>query len=148
MTSRQNDFTADDFNDFYKSFVATMLWSEAGNEDGQIDDESSPEEMHPNLREVLREQCEAFCRANVSDLIEATQRIGYTIEQAGHDFALSRNGHGAGFFDRGLGDVGDRLQEAAQKAGQLDLYFGDDGIIYAGGLETATPQGSSRRPGI
>lgn len=50
--------------------------------------------------------------------------------QHGHDFALSRNGHGAGFFDRGYGPVGDVLQELAKSFGEFNLYKGDDGKIY------------------
>ncbi len=51
-------------------------------------------------------------------------------EQAGHDFWLTRCGHGAGFWDRGLGEIGDRLTDAAHAAGNVDLYLGDDGKIY------------------
>ena len=42
---------------------------------------------------------------------------GLDDSQIGHDFHLSRNGHGAGFFDRGLGDQGDKLQRAARECG-------------------------------
>ena len=51
-------------------------------------------------------------------------------EQDGHDFWLTRNGHGAGFWDRGLGDVGDRLTDIAHGFGECDLYAGDDGRVY------------------
>ena len=30
-----------------------------------------------------------------------------SVELAGHDFALTRNGHGTGFWDRGMGEMGD-----------------------------------------
>lgn len=53
-------------------------------------------------------------------------------EFAGHNFWLSRNGHGAGFFDRDAGEVGERLQEAARGWGECSLYVGDDGKIYVG----------------
>lgn len=51
-------------------------------------------------------------------------------EDIGHDLWLTRNGHGAGFWDRGLGDVGDILTNIAQKMGPKDLYLGDDGQLY------------------
>lgn len=47
-------------------------------------------------------------------------------ECAGHDFALSRNGHGAGFFDRGMGELGDRLQDAARVYGASDAWTTDE----------------------
>jgi hypothetical protein len=50
---------------------------------------------------------------------------------AGHDFWLTRNGHGAGFWDGDLSeDVGNALTEAAKKFGECHLYVGDDGQIY------------------
>ena len=48
---------------------------------------------------------------------------GYGYEQAGHDFWLTRTGHGAGFGDRDLGEVGDRLAEHARSAGDRDVYL-------------------------
>lgn len=39
---------------------------------------------------------------------------GHTPEQAGHDFYLSRNRHGAGFFDHGTHPVYRELQWAAR----------------------------------
>lgn len=62
----------------------------------------------------------------------------YTESSAGHDFYLTRNGHGAGFWDRGLGDVGDELSDCcgwksrdkAHPFPELDVYVGDDGKVY------------------
>lgn len=38
--------------------------------------------------------------------------------------------HGAGFWDRGLGQVGDDLTAQAHAAGEVDAYLGDDGLVY------------------
>lgn len=57
----------------------------------------------------------------------------YTDEElAGHDFWLTRNGHGAGFWDRSELDkpTQGRLTKAAHAFGNSDLYVGDDGRIY------------------
>jgi hypothetical protein len=49
-----------------------------------------------------------------------------------HDFWLTRNHHGAGFWD---GDypkvIGVALTELAHSFGECDLYVGDDGKIHA-----------------
>ena len=55
----------------------------------------------------------------------------YDESQAGHDFWLTRNGHGAGFWDRGLGELGTLLTMFAKAFPPRDLYIGDDGKIYA-----------------
>lgn len=44
----------------------------------------------------------------------------------GHDLWLTRNGHGAGFWDRGLGALGDRLSDAARSMGEADSWVRDD----------------------
>ena len=48
----------------------------------------------------------------------------------GHDYLLTCEGHGAGFWDRGMGDLGEELTKAAHAEGSLDLYPGDDGLLY------------------
>ena len=54
-------------------------------------------------------------------------------EQLGHDIWLSRNHHGAGFFDRGYdNDIEKILMDSAHKLGEIDIYLGDDGILYFG----------------
>lgn len=47
-----------------------------------------------------------------------------------HDFWLTRCGHGCGFWDGDYGELGDRLTTAAKAFGEVDLYVGDDGLIY------------------
>lgn len=41
--------------------------------------------------------------------------------QFGHDFWLTRNGHGAGFWDRGFPE-GAALTKAAKSFGSIDIY--------------------------
>lgn len=56
---------------------------------------------------------------------------GDALERAGHDFYLTRNGHGAGFWDGDwTEDIGERLTRAAHTFGEFSLYIGDDGRIY------------------
>jgi len=46
----------------------------------------------------------------------------------GHDLALTRNHHGTGFWDHGLGVAGDVLTEWAESLGELHLFHGHDSI--------------------
>ena len=55
---------------------------------------------------------------------------GMDAEQIGHDFWLTRNGHGAGFWDRGLGERGDWLTAQCKPYGEADVYVGDDGSVH------------------
>ncbi len=69
------------------------------------------------------EECHRFQKANAADIVGR-------LEEAGHDFWLTRNGHGAGFFDGAWGKAGDRLTKAAHTWGEVYLYV-DGGKIYA-----------------
>jgi len=56
-------------------------------------------------------------------------------EQIGHDFWLTRNGHGSGFWDRQYDNdpaetLGTRLSAVAEEFVHLDVVMGDDGKIY------------------
>ena len=77
----------------------------------------------------MREECSAFYNAHGS-----MWGAHWSDARAGHDYWLTRNGHGAGFWDRyaqGEGhDIGTVLTAAAHADGARDLYVGDDGKIY------------------
>jgi hypothetical protein len=52
-------------------------------------------------------------------------------EPAGHDFWLTRCGHGSGFWDGDWKEpAASKLTDAAHAYGNADLYVGDDGRIY------------------
>lgn len=75
----------------------------------------------PESRRMIKADCEAFVSLANRDL------IGLDAGQCGHDLALTRNHHGAGFWDRGYGDLGDRLAEVAHSFGESNAWFQEDG---------------------
>lgn len=86
----------------------------------------NPPEMGCGTCEKMLRDCAQFLRENV----ELLNHTGMDLSHIGHNFWLSRNGHGTGFWDRGLGDLGDALSEAAREMGTQDLYSGDDERLY------------------
>ena len=57
----------------------------------------------------------------------------YFDGQAGTDFWLNRNGHGAGYWDRAeiYGEAqATALDKAATAFNEADLYLGDNGLVY------------------
>lgn len=125
-------------NEFLQSFLVALLWSTPhgeDQEDGNLDDNHDLQDIHPDTVSGLQKLCNQFLDENLADIQALIdEEEGYTFATAGHDLALSVNGHGAGFFDKG-NDTADRLQEAANKLGQVDAYLGDDGVIYVMGME-------------
>jgi hypothetical protein len=88
----------------------------------------------------MRRDCARFFRQNRRDLasycdhLVRRDRSSTSMEYAGHDFWLTRNGHGAGYWSRDYEDgaeaVGERLAACARRFGESDLYVGDDGQLY------------------
>jgi hypothetical protein len=123
MTTNTEFYDIDTILDHY---ITCALWSSTEGDEGTPMD-SLDAELAPEAKEAMRKDCAAFV-ALIDELgIDATQNWG--AEQLGHDLWLTRNGHGAGFWDRGH-DEGDALASAARSMGQCDLYLGDDGAIY------------------
>jgi hypothetical protein len=110
---------------FVSAYVECALWASSADDGTPLDQTEA--ELSDDVWAAAESDCESF----LSEWSVTVEAAGLSIEQAGHDFWLSRNGHGAGFFDRGCGELGDKLQDAARCYGQVDLYMGDDGLIYA-----------------
>lgn len=114
---------------FFQAYVETMLWANTW-----VDGDASTDGPHSeDLRdkrdlvtaealESMREETDAFVEAQWEDL------RGLDAGQSGHDFALTRNSHGAGFWDRGYGEKGDRLTAACKPYGAAYLSLEDDKI--------------------
>jgi hypothetical protein len=122
---------------FTRSYLETALWSsndESNDQGGNpLDENYSIDDFTVEaLRESI-DDCKSFQAFNLEDL-EAVYRanrdnrgtVVYGPGDAGHDFWLTRNGHGAGFWDRGLGEVGDRLSKASEPYGSVNL------MVYRG----------------
>lgn len=122
--------TDNELDTFTRAYIKCALWcsSNWGNDedcppsfesDGYTVDDMAPEA----LAECVAD-CEAFQRDHSED-------IGMEAGQAGYDFWLTRNGHGAGFWDGDWPEAaGQRLTDASKVYGSVDPYLGDDGRIY------------------
>jgi len=103
-----------------QAYLEAMLWV---NEEM---DELTISDVDETLVEFSKVEIEKFI--NIIELTKGAVREAntYSDEQLGHNFLLSRNGHGAGFFDNG----NDILQDICKKFGSVDVYIGDDNKIY------------------
>ena len=115
-----------DTNIIMQAAVDTAMWSTHDDRGEPLRDSYFNSDLAPETVENLHMDVHLFVEENIEDLMASN----LDSLQIGHDFILTRNGHGAGFWDRGLGEVGDRLSEAAKSYGSFDLYVGDDGLLY------------------
>ena len=104
-------------------------WQDDGSEPESLEENYDVDDIAAGTVTEIRNEISEFVAYNSDDLIKS----GGTWEQHGHDFCLTRNGHGAGFWDRGYGDIGDRLTAACRPYGTSELYVGDDGELYVQG---------------
>ena len=112
---------------FVAAYLECALWSSTDENDQPLDREFSVSDIQGETLDKAIADCEKFQLDNEESLSDFYQT--QTVEQAGHDFWLSRNGHGAGFFDREAEGAMD-LQDAARAFGSADLYIGDDKNLY------------------
>ena len=119
---------------FTQGYIEAMFFTECDSDDlGEI----SLDDLSPEAWEKIIEDCTSFQETVPVTLEQAYGHatIAYDAERAGNDFWYTRNGHGAGFWDRGFGDlrtqtIGGKLSDHAKAYGSCNLYRGDDGKLY------------------
>ena len=123
---------------FEEGYIDALLWTEyaeiGGGEDGggpHLDEDYDRDDLTVGSLESVIADCQGF--------IEQAQAVEHPDEspwddrdydaenledssQAGHDFLLTRNGHGAGFWDRGIGAWGTTLTDIAKTFGSTYAY--------------------------
>jgi hypothetical protein len=109
-------------NDILSNYLEAAFWTE--------------EEQNPELQsKTINDVDQASLQKTKNDIMQflrmALQQAReelktYDSKSVGHNLWLSRNGHGAGFFD----DNNDKLQNIARNMKSSDLYVGDDGKVY------------------
>jgi hypothetical protein len=99
---------------FIDAYIECAFWSSVhypdpgeDSEPVELDSLYSFEDLSREAYVKMRDDCSDFMGENNADLDFVTERMDdYDYGSAGHDFWLTRNGHGAGFWDRYYG--GDR----------------------------------------
>lgn len=106
-------------------YITCALWvtfDEAENEDA----------IHSDSMDKAKIDIETFLNLAPDNNIEP--------QQLGHDLFLTRNRHGAGFWDRYLDekepklriiakDLGNKLTDIAESMGEVDVFI-ENGVIY------------------
>lgn len=132
--------------DILKGYLVAMLWSsndESTPEGGEpMDSNYDCDDVADSLLESSRRDCWSFayqaCKWLTADNWQGKQALRYQSElgeQIGHDFWLTRAGHGCGFWD---GDwrsdsrcgLDGPLTKLAKAFSDFSPYVGDDGKIY------------------
>ena len=111
------------------SYLETALWSSTicsdDDKDGDsYDDWYSVNDFAPEAIEQADKELADF-ELEAESLLSDDDRS----QNVGHDFWLTRNGHGAGFWD-GDYENGDALTELCRPYGSCNIYIGDGNQLY------------------
>jgi len=109
------------FETFTAAYIECLEWTAISlDEDGDFIDSADVEDLTAEQQREIHEDCQAFFKANYFD-IQTNFRL------AGHDFCLTRNGHGAGFWDGNWPPVVEtRLTENSRPYGSQTLAYYDE----------------------
>jgi len=112
---------------FVYGYLEAAVWSSTDEDGEPLDDRFDfKEDLSLETVKGAIKDCTAFQKSEQDDL----DASGLPEAEQGHLFWLNRNGHGVGFWDRPGGKLGDRLSKATKVYGSVDLYVGDDGLVY------------------
>lgn len=113
------------FQDFWDDYLIGIAFTATGS-DGKpvfgksgmdIRDCVTPQEV---LNKLGKETVNQLCREAFNFYLTNYEDI-MRLNASGSDFHLSRNGHGAGYFDRGDDPAWQRLQQEAKVCGPWEL---------------------------
>lgn len=127
-------------DDFTMGYIEAMFFTAPNGDNSDSQDLSGASTLDLAVVTILRimKDCAEFRNSLPTDHVGRTALdmavtyapTDYTESKAGQDFWFTRNGHGTGYEDRGLGPVGDTLVAAARKYGEITLYRGGDEKLY------------------
>lgn len=137
-------------------YLIALLWTMPQQDDDGPENPGDSLSIHCDLgegvRAVAERDCAAFVaacgslfdRAMTCDDYGSHPDAGSPEAAFGHDFALTRNGHGCGFWDRTElqeGELGRKISNLCgfgTQFGDNGLYLGDDGKAYFDDMRAAS----------
>lgn len=118
--------------DFVRGYIECLIWQSTDFDGEPLDSIGyTIDDISEKDRNAIDSEIADFLSGLAGDIL-ASLSPTYSAEMAGSDFCLSRNRHGAGFWDRGLGEAGDRLHALAVAYGPQSCYPATED--HSGGL--------------
>ena len=119
--------------EFTRGYIECLLWSSTGPDDEPLDRNRDASDIALEADKIIVRDCSQFYAKYES--VWCGQCLFDTDctedEYAGYDFWLTRNGHGAGFWDGDWTEpAATTLTSACEALGKSSPYVGDDGMIY------------------
>ena len=126
-------------NKFLASYIETALWSSTDEFGIPLDNSKySDAKMSPETLARFKTNCALFQEAyrkltfGLDDsVLRSLPQSDHDGDRIAHDFWLTHNHHGAGFWDGDYPEaIGKALTDPAHSFGECDLYVTDNGEVY------------------
>lgn len=105
-------------------YIECMIWADSPTDEDSIEIEY--DDISDSLNNIIVDDIEKFVSLADKLINEVLEVDGYNLENVGHDFWLTRNGHGAGFWDGDLpNELGDKLTTIAESFKTFNLWVND-----------------------
>lgn len=111
-----------------KAYFSTALFTSIDSLTGNpLDDEFSFSDISEETVQQTEKDISEFLNLCAAQGVAWNETNAHKLM---HDFWLTRNCHGAGFWDGDYPVWGEKLTAIAHMFAEVDLYVGDDGKIY------------------
>jgi hypothetical protein len=112
-----------------ESYIETALWSSNDTYNGQdVSLDNCEFALSDNAANKMNEDITKFFEL-ISENEELDSHDEVLNGNVAHDFWLTRNRHGAGFWDGDYLETGDTLTQLACSFGECNLYISDNNTI-------------------
>lgn len=114
---------------FVRGYIEAMFFTDCTSDNPELEHMTVNDLSELAWSEILRD-CKDF-QEFASELLELAYERDYSEEQAGRDYWLTRNGHGAGFWDRKeltADNLGKHLSEICRH-NEVSLYVSNAGKL-------------------
>ncbi len=125
--------------DALEGYLECALWSSTHTKmDGEEEGETIPLDSEYGFDDFSKEALDKAVKDldsfwEKAEAYKSDFDSGHEFSKIGHDFWLTREGHGAGFWDGDYEDeLGKKLTEISKSFGNGDIYVGDDNLLYFG----------------
>lgn len=114
---------------FIEGFKVAAVWSLLDDNEEPLDRNYSPDDFSDEAMKLIEEDCSRFY-AQHAELWQSPDGSNAMLDaRAGSDFWLTRNGHGAGFWDGAYAND-EALAEAAEDFGELHVEAHDGELFF------------------
>ncbi len=123
--------TLDYLDEFTNAYIEALYFTDTGDDEQPNADAELSDEARADIEADCRSFWRRFGCFVLTDVCQ--EAFGDAVTQAGYDFHMTRNGHGVGFWEEEWPEAyRDMFTKGAEGYGEINIYTGDDGLIYVG----------------